>query len=114
MNNVVISGRLTATPELKKTPSNLSVVNFCVAVRKNKESANFIDCVAWEKTADLIKQYFKKGDFIEVSGILQTRTFEQNGAKRKVTEVLANQIGFGGGKNAESEIVEIEEGELPF
>lgn len=121
MNNAVISGRLTATPELKKTSTGKSVMNFCVAVRRTKENTDFIECVAWETSAAFVKQHFKKGDWIEVTGSIQTRTYEQNGAKRKAVEILVNSVGFGGGKSEPQaasipveDYTEIEEGELPF
>lgn len=97
MNSVILMGRLTADPELKQTNSGKSVTSFTVAVdRQGKEKAtDWINCVAWEKTAELICKYFQKGKPIIVQGSLQTRTYEdKSGGKQKVTEVLVRNIDF--------------------
>lgn len=100
-NNVFLIGRLTATPELKKTNNDLSVISFTVAVNKpfNKENdhpeANFIDCVAWRKTAEFIAKYFGKGSRIALRGGLQTRMYDdKEGKKRKVVEVVVEEVTF--------------------
>lgn len=105
INNVVLMGRLTTTPELKSTQSGTSVTSFTLAVERSyakqgeQRQADFIDCVAWRNTADFITKYFQKGDMIAVTGEIQTRNFEdKNGNKRKATEVLVNQASFCGGK----------------
>lgn len=100
MNGVFISGRLTADPELRTTNSNKSVVAFSVAVHRpfTKDTTDFIDCVAWESNAEFLSKYFRKGSRIEITGTLQTRTYEKDGAKRKVTEVFCNNIEFGESK----------------
>lgn len=101
MNKVVLIGRFTKDPEVKQTPSNLSVCSFTIAVdRKFKDKdgnrqADFINIVAWRQLADIIGQYFHKGSKIGITGFLQSRNYEdQNGNKRTVTEVVAEDIDF--------------------
>ena len=100
LNKIFIIGRLTSDPELKKTPSDISVTSFTVAVNrpKNKDGeqqTDFINVVAWRNTAEFICKYFSKGSAILVEGTLQTRTCEdKEGKKRKVFEVLANNVDF--------------------
>lgn len=98
MNNVSLIGRITSDLELKQTQGGKSVVNFCVAVNKDKDTTYFIDCVAWGGTATNIARFMKKGSQIGVSGMLTTRTSEYNGQKRKYTEVLVNAFDFIGSK----------------
>lgn len=100
MNGVFISGYLTADPELRTTNSNKSVVSFSVGVRRpfTKNTTDFIDCVAWESNAEFLSKYFRKGSRIEIAGTLQTRTYEKDGTRRKVTEVFCNNIEFGESK----------------
>lgn len=105
-NKVIIIGNITKDIELKQTPSGVSVASFTVAVnRKYKEkdgstTTDFINCVAWRKTADFLAQYFKKGKAILVEGEIQTRSYsDNNGTKHYVTEVIANEVGFVGGKD---------------
>ena len=100
MNKVILSGRIASDIELKQTPSNVSVCSFRVAVNrrfKNDEGrydADFINCVAWRSSAEFIKNYFHKGAPIEISGTLQTRTYEKEGQKSFVTEVLVEEVNF--------------------
>ena len=100
MNIIAISGRLARDPELRTTPNGKPVVEFTVAVDRPgvKDQTDFIDCVAWEKKAEFVARYFKRGKRIEVSGILTTRSYEKNGAKRKRTEVRCDQVFFGESK----------------
>ena len=99
INTVVLSGRLTKDPELKETSSGKKVLSFTIAVnrRNNKEDqqADFIPCVAWNKTAEVIAQYCSKGSQIGVEGRLQQRTYDNaQGQKVYVIEVLCNQVTF--------------------
>ncbi len=98
MNSVNLIGRITSDLELKATTSGKSVVNFCIAVNKDKDNTYFIDCVAWNGTATNIAKFFKKGSQIGVNGMLTTRTSEYNGQKRKYTEVFVNAFDFIGSK----------------
>ena len=100
LNNVVIVGRLTKDIELKQA-GETTVSNFTLAVDKpiGKDKvhpeANWIDCVAWGKTAEFLAKYFSKGNRVGVTGSLQTRTYEnKNGAKVKITEVLVSTVDF--------------------
>lgn len=95
MNNITISGRLTADPELKVTTSGKNVCSFTVAVRRDKETTDFIPCTAWNKTAENISRYFIKGSMIEVAGSLQTRNYEaKDKSKRTAFNVLVDKFGF--------------------
>ena len=106
LNTVTLMGRLTANPELKKTPSDISVTTFAVAVDRDyvtkgeQRQADFIDVVAWRSTADFVAEYFTKGSMIAIVGALQTRSYEdKNGNKRKAVEVVASKVSFCGDKN---------------
>lgn len=105
LNTSIIVGRLTKDIELKKAGEKI-VTNFTVAVDKpyNKDNdhpeANWIDCVAWEKTAEFLAKYFKKGNKVGITGNLQTRTYEKDGTKFKVTEILVNTVDFVESKNS--------------
>ena len=97
LNRVVLMGRLTTQPELKTTPSGVAVTSFSIAVdRPGKEKvADFISVVAWRSSAEFVCRYFGKGDPITVEGRIQVRNYTtQEGQKRNVVEVVADQVGF--------------------
>ena len=95
MNTVVLSGRLTREPELRRTDSGNSVISFCIAVRSSAEHTNFLDCVAYEKLADLIYANVTKGEKIVVSGTLNQRTYKgQDGRNHEVVEVFVREAEF--------------------
>ena len=97
LNKVILGGRLTGDPELKQTPQGDSVTSFSVAVnRRGKEQqADFINCVAWRQTAEIICRFFKKGSSICIVGNIQVRTWnDNNGNKRYATEVIADEVHF--------------------
>lgn len=97
LNRIDIMGRFTDFPLLKTTQSGKSVVTFSLAVQDNysKDKTYFIDCVAWEKTAEHISRYYSKGSLICIEGELQTRTYQdKNGNNRKVTEVVVRGTHF--------------------
>ena len=100
LNKIFIIGRIAADLELKNTPSGVAVTSFTVAVNrpKNKDGdqiTDWIDVVAWRNTAEFICKYFSKGSAILIEGTLQTRTYEdKEGKKRKVFEVVANNVDF--------------------
>ena len=108
MNNVAITGRFTRDPEMRHTQSGTDVANFTLAVdrpysKDQEQSADFIDCVAWKKTAEFICNYFGKGAKIEVTGRIATRNWEdKNGNKRKTTEVVVNNCAFAESKKSGS------------
>lgn len=101
-NKVIIGGRLTADPELKTTPSGISVTSFTIAVnrrfggRNGEESqADFISVTAWRQTAEFVTRYFRKASSICVMGSLQTRNWtDNNGVKHYATEVVADEAYF--------------------
>jgi single-strand DNA-binding protein len=96
VNRVVLVGRLTKDPELKRTQTGKSVVSFTVAVNRRfgqQEQADFINCVAWEKTAEFLGQYAKKGAMVSVEGRISTRTYDDStGKKVYVTEVVSESV----------------------
>lgn len=97
LNRVILMGRLTAQPELKTTPSGVAVTSFNIAVdRPGKEKVtDFIGVVAWRSSAEFVCRYFEKGDPITVEGRIQVRSYTtQDGQKRNVVEVVADQVGF--------------------
>lgn len=105
MNKVILVGRLTADPELKKTQNGVSVCSFKVAVNRRfadengNRQADFINCVAWRQTAEFICNYFAKGRMIGLVGALQTRDWTDNeGRKRYATEVIVDEAYFTEGK----------------
>lgn len=99
MNTVVISGRLARDIEIKTTKTGHKCTSFSVAVPKNNEEANFIDCVAWDETAIFIGNYFHKGSPIEIEGSIQTRTYPAaDGRNIKITEVAIRRAYFSGPK----------------
>ena len=102
LNRITLMGRLTADPELKKTPSDISVVTFTLAVERNfskEKQTDFIDIVCWRNTAEFVSKYFSKGQLIAVSGALQTRTWKDKEDKtRKAYEVVADEVYFAEGK----------------
>ena len=95
MNNVNLVGRLTSVPELKYTQAGKAVLKGCVAVSRDKEKSDFINIVAFGKTAELIAEYHKKGDLIGLSGAIWTGSYDaQDGTKRYTFEVAVNSITF--------------------
>lgn len=105
INTVALMGRLTYDPELRSTPSGVSVIRFQVACDRNYQKsgedrqADFIDCVAWRQTAEFISRYFRKGSMIAVEGSIQTSNYtDKDGNKRKQVEVVANNVSFCGSK----------------
>lgn len=100
-NKVILGGRIARDPELKTTPSGLSVTQFSIAVNRKSTKdqqapqADFFNVTAWRNTAEFITKYFRKGNSICITGSLQTRSFtDKSGAKREVTEVLADEAYF--------------------
>ena len=106
INRVVLVGRLTKDPVLRKTASGASVVSFTVACDRRiktegQPTADFINTVAWNKTADIVAQYTHKGSLLGVEGRIQTRSYDDQSGKRVyVTEVVADSVQFLESKNA--------------
>ncbi len=99
-NLVVLTGRLTADPELKTTQNGVSVTTFSIAVSRRyrageENQADFINIVAWRQTAEFITKYFKKGSMIGIEGSIQTRRYtDKDGKNRTAFEVIANNAQF--------------------
>lgn len=97
MNNICLTGRLTADVELKQTPNGVAVCSFTLAVKRPnvKDTTDFINCVAWRGTAEFISRYFRKGNKIEVNGVLTSRNYEdKNKNKRTAFEVVCDRCDF--------------------
>ena len=99
-NLVVLTGRLTADPELKTTASGISVTTFSIAVNRryragDETETDFINIVAWRQSAEFVAKYFKKGNLIGIEGSIQTRRYQdKNGNNRTAFEVVANNVQF--------------------
>ena len=121
MNSVNLIGRVTKDIELKVTQSGNSVTSFTLAVQRDKDNADFINCVAWNKTAEVLNNYVSKGHRIALNGRIQTRTYDDNnGRKVYVMEVVANRIHLLEKKETNTNQVEanngfrIDDEDLPF
>lgn len=137
MNAVVLIGRTTRDIDLRRTGNGTAVASFTLAVNRDfktndGQEADFIQCVAWKKTAELLEQYVHKGDRIAVNGSIRTRNYEDShGRTVYVTEVLVNHVEFLETKNREqsnynnngytdpdnfndNENFELEKDDLPF
>ena len=109
LNHIVIMGRLTADPELKRTPNNVAVTTFTLAVERDfktqdgSKETDFFSIVAWRNLAEVVSKYFSKGRMAAVEGRLQTRKYQdKDGNNRTVTEILADNVYFGDSKNSTS------------
>ncbi len=108
LNHIVIMGRLTRDPELRRTGSGIAVASFTVAVDRDfggrdggEKETDFIDCVAWRHTGEFVSKYFTKGSMIVVSGRLQIRGWtDKDGNKRRTAEVVADNCYFGESKRS--------------
>lgn len=103
LNKAILNGRLTKAPELKQTQNGKSVCSFTIAVdrSRDREKTDFVPIVAWGKTAEFVNQWFGKGDLITIVGRIEVRSYEdKDGNKRMATEIIAEEVLFGGSKNA--------------
>ena len=105
LNRIVLMGRLTRDPELRKTQSDTPVCSFSLAVDRDykkdgeKKETDFIDIVAWRSTAEFVRNYFAKGRMAVVEGRLQIREWtDKEGGKRRSAEVIADNVYFGDSK----------------
>lgn len=126
LNVVTLIGRLTADPEVRSTTNDNKVTSFCLAVNRNyakqgaERETDWIDCVGWNQTAELIGKHFHKGSQIAITGRLQTRTYEdRDGKKRKVTEVLVTSFNFLDKKETREEtrdepLIAADDEDIPF
>ena len=107
MNKVVLIGRLVRDPELRYTGNNLPVATFSIAVNRNfsnqagEREADFINIVVWRKQAENCKNYLTQGSQVAIEGRIQTRNYDdQNGQRRYITEVVADNVEFLGSRNS--------------
>lgn len=110
LNKAILMGRLTRDPELRHTQSNMPVCSFSLAVDRDHKGPNgerqtdFIDCVAWNRTAEFVSQWFTKGMMAIIVGRIQSRNWEdKNGNKRVTVEVNCDEVTFGETKKARGE-----------
>ncbi len=112
INSVIILGRLTSNPELRISKNGKKVLTIAVAVERkylqnSERLTDFFNVVAWEKIADFIYSYFRKGSIIAIQGNLQTRTYEdKQGNKRKAVEIIAENVSLGNEMKKESSATE--------
>ena len=105
LNVVAIMGRLAADPQLRQTTTGKNVASFRIACDRGRRDANgqsqadWLDVVAWDRTAEFVCKYFQKGSLIAVDGRLQSRQYQdKNGNNRTAFEIIANNINFAGSK----------------
>ncbi len=110
LNKVILAGRLVADPELKQTAGGANVVSIRMAVNRRFQSrdtqqqneADFFNVTAWQNTAEFIAKYFRKGSAICICGRIQNRTWvDQNGQKRYMTDIIAEEANFVESRNAQ-------------
>ena len=108
MNKAILIGRLTRDPEMRTTASGTAATTFTVAVTRTfanqngEREADFINCVAWRKQAENIAKYCQKGSQVAVEGRIQTRSYDaQDGTKRYVTEIIADNVTFLGSRGSQ-------------
>ena len=134
LNHITLMGRMTHDPELRYTPQNTPVTSFSLAVERDyqpggaEKQTDFIDCVAWRKTAEFVSKHFQKGSLAAVSGRLQIRDWtDRDGGKRRSAEVAVDNVYFAEKKQTQpaeapvdvsppgfDELSPDEGGELPF
>ena len=124
MNKILLIGNLTKDPELSQTNNGIAYCKMSIAVNRDFTNANgerqadFFNIMTWRGLAENCKKYLSKGKKIAVSGRVETRTYEQDGVKKYMTEVIADDIEFLSPKSAEqtvaTEITDISDPDLPF
>ncbi len=117
MIKVFLNGNLVKDPELRATQSGKQVASFTVADNRGKEKTVYVNCVAWEKTGDLIAQYFKKGDKFTGAGDLDIRKYDdKDGVTKYVTEININSFDFPPKKSGEkpAQAVDDFDNSIPF
>ena len=115
INKVILMGRLTADPELKTSANNVSIVQFTVAVNRryvskesNERQVDFIDCTAFNRNAEFLSKYFRKGSSIIVFGNIQVDQWkDKEGHNRRTTRVIVDELQFGESKNRDSGVAAI-------
>ena len=107
LNVVAIMGRLAADPQLRQTTTGKNVASFRIACDRGRRDANgqrqadWLDVVAWDRTAEFVCKYFQKGSLIAIDGRLQSRQYQdKNGNNRTAIEIVANNVNFAAPKSA--------------
>lgn len=119
-NVVVLTGRLTADPELKHTPNGVPVTAFSIAVQRRHKSGeedqvDFINIVAWRHRAEFVSKYFKKGNLIGIEGSIQTRRYQdRNDNNRTAFEVVADDVQFVESKRSDSDLTNVDVPSAPI
>lgn len=132
LNKIIVMGRLTADPELRRTGTGIAVTSFTVAVDRDysgkdggEKETDFIDCVAWRNTGEFVAKHFTRGRMAVVSGRLQVRSYtDKDGNKRRTAEIIADSVYFGDSKNSNTGSIpapgqsfapyDVSDSELPF
>lgn len=122
LNKTIIMGRLTRDPEMRRLASGSGVASFTIACERDfadksgEKETDFIECVAWHKTADFVEKYFNKGMMAVVSGRLQNRSWkDKDGNNRKTAEIVVDNIYFGESKKEKDTFAPVDDfGSLPF
>lgn len=105
LNKVILMGRLTRDPEIRYTQNNTPVASYSIAVDRNyskdqDRQTDFIDIVSWNKSAEFVSKWFKKGSLIVVVGRLQVRKWQDKDGNNRISyEVISEEVSFGGSKN---------------
>lgn len=117
LNTVNLQGRLAADPELHTTPTGVEVVSFRIGVSRdyNRNQTDWINIVAWRKTAEFVCNYFSKGSMILLQGSIQSRSYkDQNDNNRTVYEIVADRVWFGEQKREKSAVSVQDQDEVPL
>lgn len=135
LNKVILMGRLTRDPEIRYTQNNTPVASYSIAVDRNyskdqDRQTDFIDIVSWNKAAEFVSKWFKKGSLIVVVGRLQVRKWQDKDGNNRISyEVISEEVSFGGSKNdsdssvsntnvttdaVDVEAADDDDGEMPF
>ena len=95
MNKVILVGRITRDPEIRVNQEQKEIARFTVAINRNKRETDFINCVAFDKKAELLEKYFKKGDRIGITGRLQIGSYtNKEGQKIGTADIIVDEIEF--------------------
>ena len=117
MNFVAIAGYIGNDIETRYTQNQKAVASFSVGTREGKDKTEWHKCIAWDKTAEFISKYFKKGSYIAIIGSLQTRHYtDKDGKEVYITEIVVDKAEFGGSKKEETtqEFIPITDSDIPF
>lgn len=118
MNKVTLVGNITKDIELSTTNNDIKFTRFTLAVKRNEEKTDFINCIAWRGTAENLSKYCKKGDKIAIVGRIEVTKYEAGGEKRTFVEVAVEEMEFVTYKKAEAKpepkMTEVNDDDLPF